>query len=55
MASDFRKLRERVLARFPIMRSTVSERHVLFNRGQLPPVVKFREAPSMQAAVSSTA
>ena len=55
MASDFRKLRERVLARFPIMRSTVSERHMLFNRGQLPPVVKFRESPSMQAAISSTA
>jgi len=57
MASDFRKLRERVLSRFPIMRSTVSERHALFDRnsGRLPPVVKLRESPSMQAAISPTA
>lgn len=57
MASDFRKLRERVLARFPIMRSTLSERNALFHRNssQLPPVVKLRESPSMQATISATA
>jgi hypothetical protein len=32
MASDFRNLREKVLARFPIMRSTASERRTLFQR-----------------------
>jgi hypothetical protein len=33
MASDFRALRERVLARFPIMRSSAFERQTLFERG----------------------
>ncbi len=33
MASDFRTLRERVLARFPIMRSSAFERRMLFDRG----------------------
>ena len=57
MASDFRKLRERVLTRFPIMRSTVFERQMLFDRnnGQLPPVVKLRECPPVQAAISPNA
>ena len=58
MASDFRELRERVLARFPIMRSTVFERQKLFdrNKGQLPPLVKSCwESPSMQAGISPTA
>ena len=32
MASDFRRLRERVMARFPIMRSTQYERQMLFER-----------------------
>jgi hypothetical protein len=32
MASDFRSLRERVLARFPIMRSSAFERRMLFQR-----------------------
>jgi hypothetical protein len=32
MASDFRKLREKVMARFPIMRSTEFERQMLFVR-----------------------
>jgi hypothetical protein len=38
MASDFRKLREKVLARFPIMRSSAFERRMLFERSstQLP-------------------
>ena len=54
MASDFRKLRERVLARFPIMRSTEFERQTLFDRdnGRLPAVVKLRECPSVQAGIS---
>jgi hypothetical protein len=32
MASDFRNVRERVLARFPIMRSSAFERRMLFQR-----------------------
>jgi len=32
MASDFRNVREKILARFPIMRSTASERQMLFER-----------------------
>lgn len=32
MASDFRNLREKVLARFPIMRSSAFERRMLFER-----------------------
>ena len=32
MASDFRKLREKVLTRFPIMRSNAFERRMLFTR-----------------------
>ena len=33
MASDFRRLREKVMARFPIMRSSAFERRMLFDRG----------------------
>jgi hypothetical protein len=33
MASDFRQLREKVLTRFPIMRSNAFERRMLFERG----------------------
>ncbi len=33
MASDFRTLRERVLTRFPILRSSAFERRMLFDRG----------------------
>jgi len=38
MASDFRNVREKILARFPIMRSTASERRRLFERsdGHVP-------------------
>ncbi|HLZ04041.1 MAG TPA: hypothetical protein VKR55_18085 [Bradyrhizobium sp.] len=32
MASDFRKVREKILARFPIMRSNAFERRMLFDR-----------------------
>jgi len=32
MASDFRTVREKVLARFPIMRSSAFERRMLFDR-----------------------
>jgi hypothetical protein len=34
MASDFRASRERVLARFPILRSSALERHMLFRRSE---------------------
>jgi hypothetical protein len=36
MASDFRTLREKVMARFPIMRSNAFERRMLFDRASLP-------------------
>jgi hypothetical protein len=39
MASDFAKLRERVLTRFPIMRSSAFERRMLFERNNQPQVV----------------
>jgi hypothetical protein len=32
MASDFRNVREKILARFPIMRSSAFERRMLFER-----------------------
>jgi len=35
MASDFRHVREKILARFPIMRSSAFERRMLFDRGSL--------------------
>ncbi|WP_128927845.1 N-acyl amino acid synthase FeeM domain-containing protein [Bradyrhizobium guangxiense] len=35
MTSDFRSLRERVLTRFPIMRSSAFERRMLFERGNV--------------------
>jgi hypothetical protein len=44
MASDFRALREKVLARFPIMRSSAFERRMLFER----------DRPSFRDAVIST-
>jgi hypothetical protein len=42
MASDFRKLREKVLTRFPIMRSSAFERRMLFDGGsprQIPRLI----------------
>src|ERR1700742_5171461 len=36
MASDFRKVKERVLTRFPIMRSSAFERRMLFQRDRHP-------------------
>jgi hypothetical protein len=44
MASGFRTLREQVLARFPIMRSSAFERRMLFER----------DRPSFRDAVIST-
>jgi hypothetical protein len=57
MASDFRQLRERVLARFPIMRSTHFERQMLFerDRGTSPPLVDLPKFLSSPASISSTA
>jgi hypothetical protein len=57
MASDFRKLRERVLTRFPIMGSTESERQMLFERHREqpslvvdPPKFPFERAPLSPSA-----
>jgi hypothetical protein len=57
MASDFRRLRERVLARFPIMRSTQFERQTLFERrhDSSPPVIDLSEFPFVHAPISPTA
>jgi len=49
MASDFRSLRERVLTRFPIMRSSAFERRMLFERGNV------RTATPRAVLVASTA
>ena len=55
MASDFRTLRERVLTRFPIMRSSAFERRMLFDRASQrhapsrPVVVPAFERPSIVA------
>ncbi len=44
MASDFRALREKVLTRFPILRSTAFERRMLFERNSAPlPVIDLPE------------
>jgi hypothetical protein len=54
MASDFRKLREKVLTRFPIMRSTQFERQMLFERrhGSSPSVIDLPESPFVHAPIS---
>ncbi len=55
MASDFRGLREKVLTRFPIMRSSAFERRMLFDRASQrhalsrPVVVPAFERPSIVA------
>ncbi|MFK4510160.1 hypothetical protein LPJ38_12030 [Bradyrhizobium daqingense] len=49
MASDFRSLRERVLTRFPIMRSSAFERRMLFDRANV------RNAVQRPVLVASTA
>jgi hypothetical protein len=33
MASDFRNVRDKILTRFPLMRSSAFERRMLFERG----------------------
>jgi hypothetical protein len=52
MASDFRASRERVLARFPILRSSAFERHMLFRRGESSLAPSFEEAPEFKASES---
>lgn len=49
MASDFRSLRDRVLTRFPIMRSSAFERRMLFDRASV------RTAVPRPVLVASTA
>jgi hypothetical protein len=55
MGSDFRNVREKILARFPIMRSSASERRMLFERNgkQVPVpanVLPFERAPIVPLA-----
>jgi len=56
MASDFRTLREKVLARFPIMRSSAFERRMLFERGSQrkvtpqPVLISTRSRPDAAAS-----
>jgi hypothetical protein len=53
MASDFRMLQERVLARFPIMRSGAAERRMLFERGSDPlPVLDLPQFPYERATIA---
>lgn len=55
MASDFRAVREEVLARFPIMRSSAFERRMLFERAAGPkpkPVDAYASARVLSAAAS---
>jgi N-acyl amino acid synthase FeeM len=55
MAADYRAVRDRIFARFPVMRSTAVERQTLFNRnGALPPI-DLPEFPFAQAPISPTA
>jgi hypothetical protein len=52
MASDFRTLRERVLTRFPILRSSAFERRMLFERGsERSSVMKLAEFPFERASM----
>ncbi|HVV41868.1 MAG TPA: hypothetical protein VHC94_12460 [Nitrobacter sp.] len=53
MASDFRAVRERVLARFPIMRSSAFERRMLFQRSgaHVFPLPVLRELPLDQTSI----
>jgi hypothetical protein len=52
MASDFRTLRERVLTRFPVMRSSAGERQVLFERQPVmdSPQLHFEPASIVQSS-----
>ena len=54
MASDFRNVREKILTRFPIMRSTHFERQMLFARHRDQPalVVDLPAFPFVQASIS---
>ena len=56
MASDFRRLREKVMARFPIMRSTQFERQMLFERqATLSPVIDLPQFLPRQPSISPIA
>jgi hypothetical protein len=50
MASDFRSHRERVMARFPIMRSNAAERRMLFDR-EPSPVMDLPQFPCERATM----
>ena len=56
MASDFKNLREKVLTRFPIMRSSAFERRMLFERNSQPQAQPLLSRPVLvQAPLSPTA
>lgn len=48
MATDFRRVREKILERFPIMRSSASERQLLFERPDKRPSVPNSAAASFK-------
>ena len=56
MAVDYPKLREKVFQRYPLFRSTGSERQMLFerHRDRPPLVVDLPEFPFVQASISPT-
>jgi hypothetical protein len=56
MAADYHAVRDRIFERFPILRSTVLERQMLFGgRDAVPPVIDLPEFPFVQATISPTA
>lgn len=54
MAADYLSIRDKVFARFPMMRSSALERQMLFERnsGRLSPVVNLPEFPFQRGSVS---
>jgi hypothetical protein len=56
MAVDYPKMREKVFQRYPLFRSSESERRALFERnsGRLPPVVNLPQFPFERASIVPT-
>ena len=52
MAADYLSIRDKVFERFPLMRSTATERRMLFERGSEPlPVIDLPEFPFERATI----
>ena len=56
MAADYLSIRDQVFERFPLMRSTATERRMLFERrGELLPVIDLPEFPFERATIAPQA